>query len=71
MKVIWVKREEENFLNWDWTAQINLIRFNKSGFSSIAEQTPQSRKNLIIGFSYLTAPTPLRIRLSIQLSVIW
>jgi hypothetical protein len=33
IEVIWVKREAEYFCKWDWTTQITLIRFNKSGFS--------------------------------------
>jgi hypothetical protein len=32
--VIWGKREAEYFCKWDWTGQITLIRFNKSGFPS-------------------------------------
>jgi len=53
--VIWVKREEENFFEQGWTAQISLMRFNKSGFSRIVERRPQSQKEPITGFSYLTA----------------
>jgi hypothetical protein len=30
--VIWGKREAEYFCKRDWTGQITLIRFNKSGF---------------------------------------
>jgi hypothetical protein len=30
--LIWVRREMENFLMWDWTTQITLIRFNKIAF---------------------------------------
>jgi hypothetical protein len=37
MKVIWVKYEAEYFLKRDWTGQIRLIRFKKSGFSRIVE----------------------------------
>jgi putative transposase len=29
MRLIWVGRETKNFLSWDWTTQITLIRFNK------------------------------------------
>jgi hypothetical protein len=29
MDLIWVKQEAENFLKWDWTGGIILIRFNK------------------------------------------
>jgi hypothetical protein len=29
MDLIWVKAEAENFLKWDWTGGIILIRFNK------------------------------------------
>jgi hypothetical protein len=32
MRLIWVGRETENFLMWDWTTQITLIRFNKIAF---------------------------------------
>jgi hypothetical protein len=32
MRLIWVRREMENFLMWDWTTQITLIRFNKIAF---------------------------------------
>jgi hypothetical protein len=32
MRLIWVGREMENFLMWDWTTQITLIRFNKIAF---------------------------------------
>src|ERR1700692_3908148 len=32
MEVIWVSGEAENFFKWDWTGQIRLICFNKSGF---------------------------------------
>jgi hypothetical protein len=32
MRLIWVERETENFLMWDWTPQITLIRFNKTAF---------------------------------------
>jgi hypothetical protein len=32
MRLIWVKRETENFLTGDWTTQITLIRFNKTAF---------------------------------------
>ena len=31
MDLIWVKAEAENFLKWDWTGGITLIRFNKFG----------------------------------------
>jgi hypothetical protein len=27
--LIWVRGEAENFLEWDWTGEITLIRFNK------------------------------------------
>src|SRR5947207_9993155 len=30
--LIWVRSERECFCKLDWTAQISLIRFNKSGF---------------------------------------
>ena len=29
MDLIWVKAEAKNFLKWDWTGGIILIRFNK------------------------------------------
>jgi hypothetical protein len=32
MRLIWVGREMENFLMWDWTTQITLIRLNKTAF---------------------------------------
>ncbi|TMJ21534.1 MAG: hypothetical protein E6G93_09645 [Alphaproteobacteria bacterium] len=31
IRVIWVKLERKCFYNWDWTAQITLIPFNKLG----------------------------------------
>jgi hypothetical protein len=49
MRLIWVGREMENFLIWDWTTQITLIRFNKIAFcgnlgpSSIFERKPAPR----------------------------
>jgi hypothetical protein len=32
--LIWVRRKQEYFFKQDWTAQIRLIRFNKSAFWS-------------------------------------
>jgi hypothetical protein len=32
MRLIWIGRETKNFLTEDWTAQIALIRFNKTAF---------------------------------------
>jgi hypothetical protein len=42
MQVIWVRREREYFCEGDWTTQITLIRFNKSGFSRKTPALPGS-----------------------------
>jgi hypothetical protein len=66
MKVICVKREAEYFLRWGWTAQIRLIRFNKSDFSNIAEQRREAEKNgesgMIFAASRRSAGRPIRNR---------
>jgi hypothetical protein len=64
MRLIWVGRETENFLMWDWTTQITLIRFNKIAFcgnrwTNVFERKP----HLIRGGITMTGITVLSQKL--------
>jgi hypothetical protein len=53
VELIWVSREREYFCEQDWTAQITLIRFNKSHRSRKAYPTSLSLVMAVYALSLL------------------